>query len=134
MNKQFKNALDKLFKVIPHTPTPENELAIVDILQRLQNNPVLTLHNLAEHDNTLSIITAFNTDTFEKPYIEGLINIDDAIEDFNLITIADHAIEPNTPVTIVNPSKGTVLVYSTKNVPLILSLVSVQTANLNPLV
>ena len=52
MNKQIKNALDKLFKVIPYTPTPENELAIVGILQGLQNKPVLNLQKLVEHDNT----------------------------------------------------------------------------------
>ena len=81
MNKQIKNALDKLFKVIPYTPTPENELAIVDILQGLQNKPVLNLQKLAEHDNTLSIITAFNMDTFEELHIKDLIDIDDAIEE-----------------------------------------------------
>lgn len=134
MNKQIKNALDKLFKVIPYTPTPENELAIVGILQGLQNKPVLNLQKLAEHDNTLSIITAFNMDTFEELHIKDLIDIDDAIEEFNLFTVADHEIEPYAPVTPINPSIGTVLVYSTKDVPIILSLVSVQTANLNSLV
>ena len=49
MNKQIKNALDKLFKVIPYTPTPENELAIVDILQGLQNKPVLTIPDGIKH-------------------------------------------------------------------------------------
>ena len=134
MNKQIKNALDKLFKVIPYTPTPENELAIVGILQGLQNKPVLNLQKLADHDNTLSIITAFNMDTFEELHIKDLIDIDDAIEEFNLVTVADHEIEPYAPVTLINPSIGTVLVYSTKDVPIILSLVSVQTANLNSLV